>query len=92
MPCAPHPRLDGANGCWAGTRGIERAWFDLYDRDAARFGMGLGMRALSAVDVALWDLLGQSAGQPVWQLWAPSTSDWGHTRAPGRCTGGGLAP
>jgi len=58
------PRLLGSD-----PRRIERIWFDLYDRDAARFGgLGLEMRALSAVDVALWDLLGQATGQPVWQL------------------------
>ncbi len=46
----------------------ERHWDTLY-RAAARFGTkGLEMRALSAVDVALWDLLGQAAGLPVWRL------------------------
>jgi galactonate dehydratase len=29
---------------------------------------GAEMRALSAVDIALWDLLGQSTGQPIYQL------------------------
>ena len=26
------------------------------------------MRALSAIDVALWDILGQVCGQPIWKL------------------------
>jgi L-alanine-DL-glutamate epimerase-like enolase superfamily enzyme len=26
------------------------------------------MRSLSAVDIALWDILGQQSGQPIWQL------------------------
>ena len=30
-------------------------------------GSGVEMRAASAVDIALWDLLGQATGQPVWQ-------------------------
>ena len=30
-------------------------------------GSGVEMRAASAVDIALWDLLGQASGQPVWQ-------------------------
>jgi L-alanine-DL-glutamate epimerase-like enolase superfamily enzyme len=58
------PRLLGRD-----PRRIERIWFELHDRDAARFGgLGLEMRALSAIDVALWDILGQAAGQPIWQL------------------------
>ena len=30
-------------------------------------GTGVEMRAASAVDIALWDLLGQATGQPIWQ-------------------------
>lgn len=47
---------------------IERHWNDLY-RSSARFGVrGAEMRGLSAVDVALWDILGQAADLPVFQL------------------------
>ena len=27
------------------------------------------MHAISAIDIALWDLLGKSLGRPLWQLW-----------------------
>lgn len=48
---------------------IERHWFDLYDRQVARFGgLGAEMRAISAIDVALWDLAGQAAGLPIYRL------------------------
>jgi galactonate dehydratase len=48
---------------------IGRIWASLYDWDAARFGgQGLEVRAISAIDVALWDLLGQATGRPVYQL------------------------
>jgi len=58
------PRLLGRD---AGD--IGRIWSDLYDWDAARFGgQGLEVRAISAIDVALWDLLGQAVGRPIYQL------------------------
>jgi L-alanine-DL-glutamate epimerase-like enolase superfamily enzyme len=48
---------------------IERLWFELYDRQVARFGgLGAEMRAISAIDVALWDLAGQTAGLPIYRL------------------------
>lgn len=48
---------------------IERHWFDLYDRNVARFGgLGAEMRAISAIDVALWDIAGQAVGVPIYQL------------------------
>ncbi len=47
---------------------IEAHWRFLYERCTAFGSPGAEMRALSAIDVALWDLLGQSCGQPVWQL------------------------
>ncbi len=48
---------------------IQRHWTALYDNDAARFGgLGIEVRAISAIDVALWDILGQSVGRPIYQL------------------------
>jgi L-alanine-DL-glutamate epimerase-like enolase superfamily enzyme len=48
---------------------IEAIWFDMYQRSAARWGgTGVEMRALSAVDSCLWDILGQTLGVPIYQL------------------------
>lgn len=47
---------------------IESHWRFLYERCTAFGTPGAEMRALSAIDVALWDLLGQVCGQPVWKL------------------------
>ena len=47
---------------------VERHWRSLYEI-CARFGAkGNEMRALSAIDIALWDILGHAAGLPVYQL------------------------
>jgi len=46
----------------------ERHWQNLFS-SANFFGYaGAEMRAISALDLALWDLLGQSAGQPIYNL------------------------
>jgi galactonate dehydratase len=47
---------------------IESHWRFLYERCSAFGAPGAEMRALSAIDVALWDILGQSCGQPIWKL------------------------
>ncbi len=46
----------------------ESHWRYLYERCSAFGAPGAEMRALSAIDVALWDILGQACGQPVWKL------------------------
>ena len=47
---------------------IEYLWQHMYRRTMAFGRKGVGMTAISAVDIALWDLLGKSAGQPVYRL------------------------
>ena len=47
---------------------IESHWRFLYERSRSFGQPGAEMRALSAVDLALWDILGQACGKPVWQL------------------------
>lgn len=58
------PRLLGRD-----PQQIERIWFELYERNVARWGgVGVELRAISALDACLWDILGQSTGVPVYQL------------------------
>ena len=47
---------------------IEFLWQHMYRKTMAFGRKGIGMAAISAVDIALWDLLGKSAKQPVFRL------------------------
>lgn len=47
---------------------IEHLWQHMYRKTMAFGRKGIGMIAISAVDIALWDLLGKSAKQPVFRL------------------------
>ncbi len=47
---------------------IEFLWQHMYRKTMAFGRRGIGMVAISAVDIALWDLLGKSAKQPVYRL------------------------
>ena len=50
-------------------RDIERHWEAMYARSVARWGgTGVEMRAISAIDAALWDILGRSLGAPLYRL------------------------
>jgi L-alanine-DL-glutamate epimerase-like enolase superfamily enzyme len=49
-------------------RDIDRIWADLYRTFDYQVTGGAEMRALSAVDLALWDLLGKSLKVPVYRL------------------------
>jgi L-rhamnonate dehydratase len=46
----------------------ERLWQHMYRKTMAFGRKGIGMVAISAIDIALWDLLGKSAKQPVFRL------------------------
>ncbi len=48
-------------------RNIEAIWHDNY-RDAYWRGGPVLMSAISAIDIALWDIVGKSLNTPVWQL------------------------
>jgi galactonate dehydratase len=54
---------------------IELHWRRLYEVIAHIAGKGAEIRGLSAIDVALWDILGQAAGMPVWQLLGGAARD-----------------
>jgi galactonate dehydratase len=56
-------RLLGAN-----ATAIESHWRFLYERGTAFGVRGCELRAISAIDLALWDILGQLVQQPVWRL------------------------
>jgi galactonate dehydratase len=43
-------------------------WRFLYERCIAFGGVGAELRALSAIDLALWDIAGQLCERPVWRL------------------------
>ncbi|HEX4485435.1 MAG TPA: mandelate racemase/muconate lactonizing enzyme family protein [Terriglobales bacterium] len=49
-------------------RDIERIWLDLFTQIQYRGWAGAEMRAISAIDVALWDLLGKSLDCPAYVL------------------------
>lgn len=46
----------------------ERLWDRMYWLLCPRGQTGYGMHAVSAVDLALWDIKGKALGQPVWRL------------------------
>ncbi|PZQ95637.1 MAG: enolase [Cereibacter sphaeroides] len=85
------PQLIGRN---AGD--ITQIWESLYNGvragSAAHHGhgmpslarRGLSVAAISAVDIALWDILGKHLGQPVWQLLGGRKAD----RLPAYASGG----
>ncbi|MGE0282658.1 MAG: mandelate racemase/muconate lactonizing enzyme family protein [Rhizobiaceae bacterium] len=85
------PRLVGLD-----PRNISAIWEMLYNgvrhEKAAGDGhampelsrRGLSVAAISAVDIALWDILGKSLGQPVWRLLGGKKAD----RLPAYASGG----
>ena len=64
----------------------EQHWDRLYNLNLLIAQRGIFMRALSAVDIALWDIKGKVAGLPIWKLLG------GHrTRMPVLVAGGYVA-
>lgn len=47
---------------------IDRLWADMFLAMSYSGWAGAEMRALSAVDIALWDLAGKVAGQPIYKI------------------------
>jgi len=77
-------------------RDITAIWELLYNGSRARYAAregrtfptigrrGLAMSAISGIDIACWDLLGRSVGQPVWRLLGGQYRD----RIPAYASGG----
>jgi L-rhamnonate dehydratase len=57
------PLLLGAN-----PFDVEFLWQHMYRKTMAFGRKGVGMTAISAVDIAIWDILGKATGQPVFKL------------------------
>jgi galactonate dehydratase len=49
-------------------RNVEACWNDMFTYASPYGNSGAESRALSALDMALWDILGKWTGQPVWRL------------------------
>lgn len=47
---------------------IERHWQEIFARGRTTLSRGTEIRALSALDIALWDIFGQVTGMPISQL------------------------
>src|SRR5262249_30479614 len=62
---------------------IERVWEDMAFQTLLLGRRGAVMRAMSAIDIALWDLLGRSTGRPLCDLFGRYRS-----RVPAYASGG----
>lgn len=47
---------------------IDRLWLDMFQTISYSGWAGAELRAISAVDIALWDLVGKAANMPVYQM------------------------
>ncbi len=47
---------------------VERLWEKMYQGTIYHGRRGMGIHAIGAVDLALWDIAGQAAGRPVYEL------------------------
>ncbi len=65
------------------AREIELVWEQLYRASVMYGRRGLAIEAISAIDIALWDLAGKAAGKPVYELLGGGTKD----RLPAYVTG-----
>jgi L-alanine-DL-glutamate epimerase-like enolase superfamily enzyme len=54
---------------------IDRLWLDMFRKVSYCGWAGAELRAISAVDIALWDIAGKAAGMPVYQMLGGASRD-----------------
>ena len=59
----------------ADARNVEMLWEQIFSSTSFYGRKGLAIMALSGIDLALWDLAGKAANQPVWQLLGGTVKD-----------------
>src|SRR6202008_1642624 len=52
---------------------VERLWEKMFRADRGIRRVGLAGYAVAALDIALWDLAGKVAGQPLFRMWGAAT-------------------
>ncbi len=67
---------------------VERIWEDMFQESLLHGRRGSVMRAISAIDIALWDLMGKQAGLPLYSLLGAYRSD----TVPAYASGGYFLP
>lgn len=50
-------------------RPVEALWQKMWRATFIQGRMGITVMAMSALDIALWDLVGRAEGRPLWALW-----------------------
>ena len=54
---------------------VEALWDVMWDATYIQGRMGITVMAMSALDIALWDLAGKRAGLPLYELWGGAAKD-----------------
>lgn len=54
---------------------IERLWLEMFHGMRVHGWAGAELRAISAIDIALWDICGKATGQPIYQLLGGKSRD-----------------
>lgn len=54
---------------------VEGLWDVMWDATYIQGRMGITVMAMSALDIALWDLAGKQAGVPLYELWGGTARD-----------------